>query len=712
MDSPAPAETQVPAAAQSPATASTPVPGAKVVPDEATRTAVAEWIDTLRPWASTLGAFGGTGAELRWRHRHARLAQAAQSPHVLDYWRKQAALGRATGFHPYRKRAQSEISNLGYRRGDYALTQAIEEEALADARRYGDLRDEAGSLQDLGLVATATGQPDLAEQRFNEALAIWNRLDDPLGKARALRGLGRVQEVRGRYPQAMATMVSGLELMLQHGSQIEQSESYYSLARLFLNLEDYDAAHRAINEAIRLMGPTPPDFPLGLNLVARSTIRRHQERYDQAAEDGVLAQDAFARARSPLGGAIAQLALGQARVAQGQPEAGLAMLAEGVDTARGLGETTLVSDLLLAQGGALISQGQYDQALPLLTEAYAIGEQLGLDRLRQDVSLAMESLHSGRGDSAQALLWSRRAFDFRGRLSGLQQLGDQAQSRLDDAAEARKRFMAIDPAQVRAEREPAQAPTAPPPSRAWMWLLLLPSLLLLWGLLRVVRHARGLRAEKDRMHDRQRELESAHLALQSQSEYLRRQVSVDPLTGAMTRSAFAAELEALLAHAAAHHQRVALMVLDLDNFKQINDRHGHLAGDAALQLVVGIARGKLRSEDLLGRFGGDEFLIACRGLDLAAAEALAETIRFDVVWRGADQDPPMAELGISVGVALADVSQGYATESLFRRADTALYEAKRAGRNRVHTAQGDVQPPPATEARLRKLGAALDDTPA
>ncbi|HEY9144161.1 MAG TPA: GGDEF domain-containing protein, partial [Arenimonas sp.] len=268
-----------------------------------------------------------------------------------------------------------------------------------------------------------------------------------------------------------------------------------------------------------------------------------------------------------------------------------------------------------------------------------------------------------------------------------------------------QRFMALDPAAAaRAVKpDPATTATATADGTRWAWALAIPVLLLCWGLLRLGRHVRHLRAEKQQMSARQRVLEDEHLAL-------RERVSVDPLTGALTRQAFAMELATLLSHAGNHGRSVALLVFDLDNFKAINDRLGHLAGDEALRLATGIARGKLRSDDLLGRFGGDEFLIACEGLDQAAAEALAEQLRFDLVWRAPDADPPMEGLSLSVGVAVADLDRGYDAGELFHRADSALYRAKRAGRNRV---MGD-DPAYATQVgegsrRARQWGEALAD---
>ena len=668
-----------------------PAPGVEPDPaaGERMREHAAAFVDSLSPWLAA-SAVAGPTAELRWRARHATLATAARSPGAVAHWERVVATARASRAHRIRRQALSALSNIGYRGGDLALTRRVEEESLADARRIGDRREEADSLQDLGLVFTVTGEPDRAEEHLRAAIAIWKTLDVPMGLARGMRGLARVQEMKGRYPQALEQHVGALELMLRHGTPIEQSESYYSLSRLFLNLEDAEAGLRAVDEAIRLMGATPPDFPLGLNLATRSQLLRMAGRVDEAVADGLGAVAAFERTGSGTGVAIGQLALGQARVLDGAAEEGLALLAAGEAGARAGGEATLLGDLLLARGAMLAHVGRPADAIVPLEAAMAIGDELGLDHLRQNVALQLEAAHAALGRPEQALQWSRRAFEYRGRLTSLGDLAELGQETLDSpAVAARSRFMALEaaPASRATATDPATSvvPAAfdgVEPLSRW-WLLALPSLVLLWGLVRVLRSARRLHAEKESIARRQHELETVNHDLRTQSARLQRQVAVDALTGAMTRAAFAAELDATLKFAAAQDRPLALLVFDLDRFKAINDQHGHLAGDAALRLVAGVVREKLRSQDLFGRFGGDEFLVAVPGMDGAAAEGLGEAIRFEIVWRAPDQQPPMPDLSISVGLAIADPGRGYDAESLFRRADGALYRAKRGGRNRV-----------------------------
>jgi diguanylate cyclase (GGDEF)-like protein len=669
-------------------------------PDPAARERLLALQDAAGPWLEALAtAGGGDTGRLRAIAWQARFARAAQSPAHLQHWRRLADAAKAADHRRPRIGALSVLSEEAYRRADIEAMEAIEREALADARGWGNRKEEAASLFGLALGANASGRPDEAEQRFREAIAIWKAAGDRRGQAVGERGLSRVLEVRGRYAEAVELQVSALETLLQEGKPIDQSESYYSLARLFMNLGDHDAALRGVNEAIRLMGDAPPDFPLGLNLVLRSSIYRLQGELEASLADAEAATAAFARTQSPIGAGLAGLARGQSLVGLGRGDEGIAVMREARTIAVSIRERVLESDLAFAEGFALVSLGRHREALPPLADALAIGRELQLDRLLQDVSIEQEKAYSALGMTREALAASKLAYEARERMTRLGDIGRLASDKARREGAARDRFMALEapvPAQADAA-PPATARTADLPR--WVLALALPTLLLLWGLVRLLRHVRRLRAEKHQISSRQQALESEHRAL-------RERVSVDPLTGCLTRSAFAAELSTLLAHARHHGRSVALLVFDLDHFKAINDQHGHLAGDEALKLVTGIARGKLRSDDLLGRFGGDEYLVACEVPDLATAEALAEQIRFDVAWRAPEHQPPMPGLSISVGLAVADPTRGYDPESLFRRADTALYGAKRNGRNQV---QADVagEPVPADGRRARQWGDAL-----
>ncbi|HEY2347354.1 MAG TPA: GGDEF domain-containing protein, partial [Xanthomonadaceae bacterium] len=171
----------------------------------------------------------------------------------------------------------------------------------------------------------------------------------------------------------------------------------------------------------------------------------------------------------------------------------------------------------------------------------------------------------------------------------------------------------------------------------------------------------------------------------------------------LNRRAFADELRQLLEHLSRFGRPLDLIVFDLDHFKQINDQLGHLAGDIALKLVAGIVHKHLNSDDLFGRFGGDEFLIGCADRTPGETAALAETIRQAVVDESTICTPPLPGLSLSMGIARATRESGYHLEDLFAHADTALYAAKRGGRNRVVVASHDLPLPPAAETVTRQL---------
>lgn len=223
----------------------------------------------------------------------------------------------------------------------------------------------------------------------------------------------------------------------------------------------------------------------------------------------------------------------------------------------------------------------------------------------------------------------------------------------------------------------------------WPWWLAVAVLVLALAWLHSKNKAARLLDETTALERRQRHLKTAHKQLQAKAEQLQQTAVQDGLTGTMTRQAFANEFETTLAHAAHFGKPVALLVFDLDHFKDINDTHGHSAGDAALKLVAGIVREKLTSSDLFGRFGGDEFLVGSAGSDGPEALRLAEEIRISLARHVQEGRIQPSSLSLSLGVAVADPESGYDLEPLFNRADAALYSAKRAGRNRAVLAGRD-----------------------
>jgi len=163
---------------------------------------------------------------------------------------------------------------------------------------------------------------------------------------------------------------------------------------------------------------------------------------------------------------------------------------------------------------------------------------------------------------------------------------------------------------------------------------------------------------------------------------------VDGLTGILNHQTFIAEAERALHLLEKKHGHACLMFIDLDHFKQINDTHGHAVGDDMLKHVVSLCRPLLRSTDLFGRLGGEEFGILVLDCGREQGLMLAERLRKAIESTPASSEGHDVSLSASIGMAFTGNS-GYTMQPLCRDADAALYRAKRGGRNRVVADGGD-----------------------
>lgn len=158
--------------------------------------------------------------------------------------------------------------------------------------------------------------------------------------------------------------------------------------------------------------------------------------------------------------------------------------------------------------------------------------------------------------------------------------------------------------------------------------------------------------------------------------------TVDSLTGLLNRRAFLERADSARLLALRLRKPVALMMLDLDHFKQLNDRFGHAAGDAALRQFAAIGATILREHDVMGRLGGEEFALVMPGTDEAGALNAAERLRQAVAeGRSCGGLAPGCAITVSIGVVVIDVHESL--EAALARADHALYAAKKGGRDQV-----------------------------
>ena len=168
-----------------------------------------------------------------------------------------------------------------------------------------------------------------------------------------------------------------------------------------------------------------------------------------------------------------------------------------------------------------------------------------------------------------------------------------------------------------------------------------------------------------------------------QAEAYARAASIDPLSGVFNRRYFHRRRQEELERALRQNSSVALLLLDIDDFKQINDRFGHPAGDDAIRAVADILKTSVRLFDICSRYGGEEFAILMPGAQAADAARIAERIRQQIEnYRFVT--PAMSDLRVTVSIGLTASREG-SDRQLIEAADSALYQAKRDGKNRVRS---------------------------
>lgn len=176
--------------------------------------------------------------------------------------------------------------------------------------------------------------------------------------------------------------------------------------------------------------------------------------------------------------------------------------------------------------------------------------------------------------------------------------------------------------------------------------------------------------------------------IRSKQTELKRQAATDPLTKLYNRRYLMAGGDYLLEKAKSNTESLSVIMIDIDHFKAVNDKHGHDIGDKVLVEVASVFRRFSRDRDLIARFGGEEFVILLPGAGHTEAQECAERIR-----RGVEQlhinlgDGPTLQVTVSLGIAEVNVTATESLENAIKRADKALYQAKALGRNQVRGAE-------------------------
>lgn len=202
----------------------------------------------------------------------------------------------------------------------------------------------------------------------------------------------------------------------------------------------------------------------------------------------------------------------------------------------------------------------------------------------------------------------------------------------------------------------------------------------------IIDQTRTVVQQSKSMQEKLKETSRSLLALQKEYELAKQEATHDPLTRILNRKAFQDMAETAISHTGQTHAPLSLIMADIDYFKYFNDSHGHLAGDEVLKFVARTIKNMVKGQDLVARFGGEEFVILLPQTGYEGALHVSEEIRCYFDKNELKSSAFKSKLGkVTLSMGLAVYKPGDTLKSLLQRADKALYQAKEKGRNRVIT---------------------------
>jgi len=615
-----------------------------------------------------------------------RLLQAQQKVRIGDVegavgvWVAIRAEAREHGDRDLLDSAEHALAELAFLRGHYDEFEAIHSERLARAQAGHDRRLQADARMQLALLDRRRGRLEESRLALEQALALFRAVGSRDGEAEALTHLGLVLLNQGAFDRAIEVLDASLAM--QHaGARSTLDRTYHYLGLLYLGLRDHAQARqhldRALLEARRLDDPMRASPPLGSLARIANEQGMHADALNFAAESKALSL----RFQSTPGLAYSALERGRALLGLERLQEAREALQEARILSLSIHQDRTAADATFSLGRLALKEADPLEALRQFEAAVPNYEAAGdLPQLYEAYTLMVPLLRE-QGDLPRALALAEASRELLEQISGREMSRRIAliEYRYDAQASQRQIEQLAGENEIKALRLERQELARRIAMGVIAGLLLVASGLL-WMYRRSQRIGARLAASNAELDASRRQLAATNATLAEKAAALQVAATSDALTGIANRRHVLATLTDALDAANRDGLDLAVLLLDVDRFKAINDLHGHAVGDAVLIRVVDSVLALLPPNALLGRYGGEEFLLVLPGHDLAAALQVAESLLMAV--RGtADTAQPRATL--SIGIAARRPGVAVAVAALIEQADRALYQAKRSGRDRA-----------------------------
>ncbi|TLY53172.1 MAG: diguanylate cyclase [Gammaproteobacteria bacterium] len=604
------------------------------------------------------------------------------------HWARAQELARRSGDDMALADIESKRGEIALTIGDYARVETIADDMLRIAQRAQLRWAEATAEEYVGVLDRRRGKLDTSLGHAQRALDLQRELGNESASATVLSNLGTLARDRGDFAKALEYFLQVLPIRERIGDRLELT--LRNIALIYRDLGDEAATRDYFEKALvvaRARG-TSSDYAAVLGTYAGYLADLRDFKPALAAANEALAIERELGNRQSIGFDL--LHSGRALLGLGRAEEATPRLNDALAIGRALEQREIMARSLLTLAEASLARGDRKHAHALLNETLASPQAADNKLLLVQAYALHEHLASADGNNATALDYAHKQAALRAEL-----LGTSANRRLSAlegqyarAAAEQKLALVTKDNQLQSARL-GQEQLQRRYGLATLGGLSVLLALLAWRFFGVRRLNRALAQRNEEIETKRAALAEANHRLERQTEQLYHAAITDSLTGVFNRGQLMRQLDARFNDCVRDGRELAVLLIDFDHFKQVNDKQGHLFGDRILIAGVQTLREWIEPDDLLGRYGGEEFIVAFSGRDADKVRTHAERLREKVAQALASVAPQLdPRATISIGVALlSQLPQPQKLVGLIDAADQAVYAAKAAGRNRVKLVQ-------------------------